>query len=181
MSNSHLLRASQVPSPRGALHELPLSAQEIFVHSAHRSEDKVKGVLRRRCVKAPRHRWREGKVISKCAFFSSFLSGVVKCESLRVEFCMRPVKVALILWWAVSRSKIASQNYTTSFSLLGLCIIVFFKNKISLKGDFLKRDKMLLKWFLSWCKHLHPCWPLGIWSLLQFSYCPGYMFLQRPG
>lgn len=54
MSGSHLLRALHVPSTWGAADQPPLSPQEIFVHSAHGSEDKVKGVLSSRCVKAPR-------------------------------------------------------------------------------------------------------------------------------
>lgn len=54
MSSSHLLRASHVLSTWGAVEEPPLSPQEIFVHSAHGSEDKFKGVLSSRCVKAPR-------------------------------------------------------------------------------------------------------------------------------
>ena len=78
--------------------------------------------------------------------------------------------MALILWWTVSRSKIASQNYTTSFSLLWLCIIVFFKNKISLKGDFL-RDKMLLKWF---------CLDANIYILVdpwEFDHCYNFLIV----
>lgn len=69
------------------------------------------------------------KVLS---FLLLFIYGLVKCKSLRVNVCKHQVKVALILWWAVSRSKIAAHYNTFSF--------------ITLKRRLKKRDKMLLKW-----------------------------------